>query len=131
MPLIYPDSWGLLRGRYQAHRPRRMLSLDGGGIKGIITLQVLKKLEDDLRGQLGRGANFRLSDFFDYVGGTSTGAIIAAAIARGLTIDEISEFYESFGRQVFRRRIWGPGNRCIAGGHWRSSSRRCTGPPQH
>jgi hypothetical protein len=84
-----------------------MLALDGGGIRGIITLRVLKVLEEKLREESGRGDDFRLSDWFDYVGGTSTGAIIAAAIARGLSVGEIITFYETFGKEVFRKRRWG------------------------
>jgi predicted acylesterase/phospholipase RssA len=84
-----------------------MLALDGGGIRGIITLQVLLELESRLRERSNRGDDFRLCDFFDYVAGTSTGAIIAAAIARGLTVGQVISFYEDFGRSVFQKRRWG------------------------
>lgn len=107
MSLTQPEAWGPLRGRYEARRPRRMLALDGGGIRGVITLRVLAELESKLRAHYGTGDHFRLSDFFDYVGGTSTGAIIAAALARGLSVSEIESFYETFGREIFRKRRWG------------------------
>ncbi len=106
MPLHTPAAWGSLRTRYEAARPRRMLALDGGGIRGILTLQVLAEIEDQLRSRSSKGEDFRLCHYFDYVGGTSTGAIIAAAIARGLSVEQIIEFYESFGKAVFRKRLW-------------------------
>jgi patatin-like phospholipase/acyl hydrolase len=43
--LIHPDRWKSLRGRYQEDRPHRMLSLDGGGIRGLITLGILESIE--------------------------------------------------------------------------------------
>ena len=55
--------------------PRKLLALDGGGIRGLITVEVLGEIEDQMRGD--RGDEFRLCDEFDYIAGTSTGAIIA------------------------------------------------------
>jgi hypothetical protein len=93
------EHWGTLADRYSDARPRRILALDGGGIRGVITLRVLKRLET----LLGRP----LADFFDLIGGTSTGAIIATGLARGMAVDEISSFYEEFGSTAFaRRKIW-------------------------
>src|SRR5512147_477230 len=63
---------------------KRVLALDGGGVKGILTLGMLKVLEDELRRRAGDAAGFRLSDYYDLIGGTSTGAIIASALALGL-----------------------------------------------
>jgi patatin-like phospholipase/acyl hydrolase len=50
------------------------LALDGGGIRGLLTLGILEKLEADLRAANGGSASFRLCDYFDFIGGTSTGA---------------------------------------------------------
>lgn len=100
-------NWGPLQERYATDRPRRMLALDGGGIRGVITLQVLERIERLLGEHYGSGKAFRLCQFFDYIGGTSTGAIIAAALARGLSTAEILEFYTEFGAQIFTRRRWG------------------------
>ncbi len=107
MPLHKPEAWGSLKERYDTVRPHRLLALDGGGIRGMITLQVLKELESKLRSHSRRGADFRLCHFFDYVAGTSTGAMIAAGIARGMAVGEIIPFYESFGSEVFKKRRWG------------------------
>lgn len=100
-----PEQWGPLQTRYQSDQPRRMLALDGGGIRGILTLQVLEEIERQLRDHYNQ-PDLRLCQFFDYVSGTSTGAIIAAGIARGLSVAEILTFYQAFGEVVFTRRRW-------------------------
>ncbi len=101
------DLWGPLRERYARPAPRRLLALDGGGIRGAMTLEILAEIERQLRELRGAGPEFRLSDFFDYVAGTSTGAIIAAGIARGLSVAELLDFYVSVGPQMFdRAALW-------------------------
>ena len=72
--MIRPELWGSLRQKYEEDRPRRMLSLDGGGIRGLITLGILESMEKMLREASSAGENFRLGEWFDYIGGTSTGA---------------------------------------------------------
>jgi hypothetical protein len=95
-------SWGPLEKRFGAGpRPRKLLALDGGGIRGVLTLQVLIRMEDILREASGQGERFRLCNFFDYVGGTSTGAIIAAGLARGMSARELSDFYMKTGPAMF------------------------------
>ena len=71
---------------------KKLLALDGGGIRGMIALRVLARIESILRQQSGN-PDLVLSDYFDYVGGTSTGAIIAAALAIGMSVAELEEFY--------------------------------------
>ncbi len=83
--------------------PKRILSLDGGGVKGILTLGFLKPLEDELRRRAGGRSDFRLSDYYDLIGGTSTGAIIASGLALGLTVDELIALYMRLGPEVFGR----------------------------
>src|SRR5215470_6092857 len=98
------DLWGPLAERYRTPRPRRALALDGGGIRGLMTLQILQRLEALLREAHRSGPEFRLSDFFDVIAGTSTGAIIAAALARGMSVAELVTFYRDFGRDAFTKR---------------------------
>ena len=98
------DSWGHLADRYRAAGVKRLLALDGGGIRGLLTLQILDKLERDLRLLLDGDASFRLCDYFDVIGGTSTGAIIAAGLARGMSTGELITFYREFGREAFTKR---------------------------
>jgi Patatin-like phospholipase len=93
--------WGPLAERYETPRPRRLLALDGGGIRGVMTLEVLAEIERQLRALRGAGDDFRLCDFFDYVGGTSTGAIIAAGLARGMSAAELLTFYKTVGPSMF------------------------------
>lgn len=82
---------------------KRILALDGGGIKGMLTLGMLKVLEEELRRRAHGDADFRLCDYYDLIGGTSTGAIIATALALGLSIDEIVSLYQRLGPEVFGR----------------------------
>jgi uncharacterized protein len=80
---------------------KRLLALDGGGIMGLISLQILKEIESQLAVRSGRPDQFLLRDFFDYIGGTSTGAIIGAALALGWTVQRLIDFYEHEGRRMF------------------------------
>lgn len=95
--LIHPERWKSLRDRYQKDRPHRMLSLDGGGIRGLITLGILERIEKLVQEKTGR----KLEEYFDYIAGTSTGAIIAAGLSRGLTTADLIKFYTSSGKQMF------------------------------
>jgi hypothetical protein len=89
--------------KFATERPRRLLSLDGGGIRGVMSLEILRKIERDLAAATGKGASFRLGDFFDYIGGTSTGAIIAAGLAIGKTVQELVDFYVEAGPMMFEK----------------------------
>jgi patatin-like phospholipase/acyl hydrolase len=75
--------------------PRYLLSIDSGGIRGIIPTIALVKLENTT-GKLTR-------DVFSFVAGTSTGAIIATAIAAGVPATRILEFYTNRAREIFHR----------------------------
>ncbi|XP_058620497.1 calcium-independent phospholipase A2-gamma-like isoform X1 [Onychostoma macrolepis] len=74
----------------------RVLSIDGGGTKGLVPLQVLKQLE----AQTGK----RVYQLFDYICGVSTGAVLAfmLGLAR-ISLDECEELYHRFGSDVFRQ----------------------------
>jgi len=90
-----------LEDRIAASGPKKILALDGGGIRGLIAVEVLQKIEDILRDETGGDDTFVLSDYFDYISGTSTGAIIAAALALGWRVDAIRNFYINSGAQMF------------------------------
>ena len=66
--------------------PKRILSIDGGGVRGIIALKFLEEIESILRARTNN-PELCLSDYFDLIGGTSTGAIIASGLALGLPVD--------------------------------------------
>ena len=76
--------------------PYRILSLDGGGAKGFYTLGVLREIEAML--------DRRLCESFDLIFGTSTGAIIAALLALGRSVDEIHDLYRDHVPSVMRCR---------------------------
>lgn len=88
-------AWKQLGARYRDPRPRKLLALDGGGIRGALSLSILKSIEN----VVGRP----LHEYFDYIAGTSTGAIIAAGLARGMSVDQLTEFYRTEGPEMFQR----------------------------
>jgi hypothetical protein len=86
--------------------PRKLLACDGGGIRGIISIEVLARIESELRKSSGN-PKLVLADYFDYVAGTSTGAIIATLIALGYSTDETRDFYLRSGAEMFHKaRLW-------------------------
>lgn len=89
--------------------PKRILSLDGGGLRGVLTLGMLREIETILRKRHDDDPNFRLGHYFDLIAGTSTGAIIAAALSLGMSVDEVHRHYMSLGNVVFKRSLfrWG------------------------
>jgi uncharacterized protein len=84
--------------------PKRILSLDGGGVRGAVTVAFLEEIEAVLEHRLGR--HIHLGQWFDLIGGTSTGAIIAGALAMGYTTADIKRFYFELAPLVFRRPFW-------------------------
>src|SRR5262249_42169448 len=80
--------------------PRKLLAIDGGGIRGVLSLLILGKIEELLIKQ-SQKSDYRLADYFDYVAGTSTGGIIAAGIALGMSVAEILDFYVRNGAAMF------------------------------
>jgi hypothetical protein len=79
--------------------PKRILALDGGGIRGVLTLEYLEVIEALLRRR--NDPNLLLSDYFDLIGGTSTGSIIAAGLACGMTVKDIKQLYYGLAASVF------------------------------
>ena len=90
-----------LQQKIDSDGPKRILALDGGGIRGMIAVEVLKEIEELLREETGGDKDFVLADYFDYISGTSTGAIIAAALSLGWSVDKIHNFYINSGEQMF------------------------------
>lgn len=84
--------------------PKRILALDGGGVKGILTLGFLEAIEAELQRRAGNPA-LVLSDYYDLIGGTSTGAIIASGLALGLPVRELIALYLDLGPAVFGKTV--------------------------
>jgi len=89
-----------LKQRIESKGQKRILACDGGGLRGLMSVEILARLENDLRRERGE-PSLLLCDYFDFVCGTSTGAIIAACIAVGMSMDKIRDFYMRSGEQMF------------------------------
>lgn len=79
------------------NRPFRILSLDGGGIRGAISARILQEVEKQIQEQHGQS----IADYFDMVAGTSTGSLIAAGITVGYTPADMINIYKNQGLDIF------------------------------
>lgn len=87
----------------QNDRPRRLLAIDGGGLLGLIPAEALILIEQQLN-QI-TGTSKPIGERFDLIGGTSTGAILAAGLALGLSAKQLRDFYLEFGNEIFTK-VW-------------------------
>ena len=86
------------------HQNVRLLSLDGGGVKGITSLLILKRLMRVMKDQGGLKSEPRPCEVFDIIGGTSTGGLIAILLGRlGLDVDSCISLYRKLAEKVFPR----------------------------
>ena len=76
--------------------PFRILSIDGGGIRGIYPAHILRCIEERLQ--------INLHETFDMIAGTSTGSIIAAGVAIGVPAADIVEMYKEHGTGIFEKK---------------------------
>lgn len=74
----------------------KVLSIDGGGIKGLYSARILEQFEQTFE--------CHIADYFDLICGTSTGGLIALGLSLKIPISEISNLYYSRGKQIFRKR---------------------------
>ena len=87
----------LANGRDHVSRQFFVLSVDGGGFRGLFAAHLLRRMEQEWQ------INWR--ERFGLFAGTSTGAILAAGLACGISAGHVAELYESHGVQIFRRRV--------------------------
>lgn len=81
-------------------RPICVLVLDGGGLRGVLTCEILKKLEDYIK-DIG-GEKLQISDAFDLIIGTSTGGLLALGLGRlNWEVDACSKLYDVMAEKVF------------------------------
>ncbi len=90
---------------------KRILALDGGGIRGFFTLEVLLRMEEILRQHYrehdpAKAETFVLRDHFDFLAGTSTGAIIATCLCWGMSVQAVIDLYDRESRKMFERISW-------------------------
>jgi len=85
-------------------RPFRVLSLDGGGMRGIYTAQYLSSLAEGFSKKRSCGT-LDLGAGFDLIVGTSTGAILACALVANVPLSRVVEFYTKRGASIFERRV--------------------------
>ena len=76
----------------------KILSIDGGGYRGVYAAHILKRIEE----QYGVG----WINKFNLIAGTSTGAIIAAGLACNFPASKIQSFYKEYGRRIFKKRFF-------------------------
>ncbi len=72
-----------------------MLCIDGGGIRGVFAVAILQAIEEECK--------YQISDLFDVVAGTSTGAIIATSVVLRKRMSEVMDSYQLFGKKIFVR----------------------------
>jgi uncharacterized protein len=77
--------------------PFRILSLDGGGIRGVTSAVILAEVERQVKEKF----NQPLNQYFHLIAGTSTGSILAGAIAKGLNSQDILQLYRNKGKRIF------------------------------
>lgn len=92
------------------HRPFRVLSLDGGGVRGLFTAVLLQGLTVEFAKQQGLDdtREYDLGYQFDLIVGTSTGAILAVALAAGVQLSKVIALYTEHAKSIFKSPV--PGN---------------------
>lgn len=92
-------------------RPLRLLSLDGGGVRGLISLLILDRMMKRLP-----NPNAKPCDYFDLIGGTSTGGLIAIMLGRlRMSVQECIQVYENLARRIFQIELVKAGFRILKG----------------
>jgi hypothetical protein len=83
--------------------PKRILAIDGAGVRNVISLAFLERIEELLSERNDRPSP--LSDYFDFIGGTSVGAFLATLLALGYPTSQIKEFFLIMAPATFKRRL--------------------------
>ena len=92
----------------KTNKPYRILSIDGGGIRGLTSAILLECLEQRIQ-KHENNPNARLRDYFDLIAGTSAGSIIACGIAKGISATEIKNLFIQDGKEIFPDKWWNKG----------------------
>lgn len=110
-----------------------LLSFDGGGVRGLFSLLVLERLIAEVQRLEPAGSPTRLPcEYFDLIGGTSTGGLLAIMLSRlRMDVSSCIQAYQDMSRSIFGRRddwipLWNPlkkGVQAMVGEPWFSGSR--------
>jgi hypothetical protein len=93
------------RAKLSSAGQKKLLALDGGGVRVFITVEVLAELEMLLQREAG-DANLVLADYFDYIAGAGTGAMVASCLAVGMPVSAIKKLLINIAPSVFLRDSW-------------------------
>jgi len=85
---------------------KKILTIDGGGTRAIISVEMLACLEDMLRRELKADEDFVLADYFDFIAGTSAGASIACFLSLGISVKEIRALAKKYLRLSFNKKVF-------------------------
>ncbi len=81
---------------------KRLLAIDGGGIRGVLALEILREIEAAVRQRHGAA----LHEYFNLIAGTSTGAIIATCLSWGMTVEQVASLYRERAADIFAPNVW-------------------------
>eukprot|EP01084_Bolivina_argentea_P276543 471884_1 len=112
--------------RKRIQKPIRCLVIDGGGLRGCLSITILKQLEKKAREQSGN-TNIKICDLFDFIVGTSTGGLIAIGLGiKKWDTERINTFYNKVAVDVFKAKadqIDDPPERGFFGNAWKSTKK--------
>jgi predicted acylesterase/phospholipase RssA len=111
-PSSVPPPASPIAERFRAPGPKRILALDGGGTRGIISLAFLEEIERVLQERFKDHPRFRerplvLADYFDLIGGTSVGSMIATMLALGKPVGYVRERFTKWAPRIFEKKSQG------------------------
>ncbi len=89
--------------RLHSKAKKRILTIDGGGVRGIVALAFLKELESQLRAKTGK-SDLVLADVFDLVAGTSVGSMLATMVSLGLPVKDMEAHFRDMAPKIFSGR---------------------------
>ncbi|MEM9544553.1 MAG: patatin-like phospholipase family protein [Bacteroidota bacterium] len=107
-PSIAPHSNKLKKSLIQkitSASPKKILSIDDGGARSLISIGILNQIEKILRIKHD-DSNLLLSDYFDLIGGSSTGGLIAAFLSKGLSVTEVASICLNHFPHLYKKKLF-------------------------
>lgn len=100
-----PDNPPSLGERFNRNLPKRILSLDGGGVLSAMTFGYLERIEQALRARYG-SPDFKLRDYFDLIGGAGFSTLVAAALALGHEVSTVERLFREIMPFAFEKGLF-------------------------